>query len=204
VQLIFGTSLVPNPADNNKYFWDLINPSARFLLLNQTQVSSIPFYNVTSQLQQNVSNLNWVALPADVQSFLLGQSPAALLNLTYLQWGWVDLSNTFASTTLFSLLSVKQQNSLPNASVILAPITYSLNVDLTVLNQTLSSNQNSYKRKKNLVGEFFESFFDQLSVVLPKNRNKRSSFSRYRQPTAASTYANAVSVAQRFLKSLKI
>ena len=202
MQLIFGTSLVPNPADNNKYFWDLINPSARFLLLNQTQVSSIPF-NVTSQLQQNVSNLNWVALPADVQSFLLGQSPAALLNLTYLQWGWVDLSNTFASTTLFSLLSVKQQNSLPNASVILAPITYSLNVDLTVLNQTLSSNQNSYKRKKNLVGEFFESFFDQLSVVLPKNRNKRSSFSRYRQPTAASTYANAVSVAQRFLKSLK-
>jgi hypothetical protein len=202
VQLILGSSLVLNPADNIKYFWDLINPLARFLLLNQTQVSSIPF-NVTSQLQQNVSNLNWVALPADVQSFLLSQSPAALLNLTYLQWGWVDLSNTFASTTLFSLLSVKQQNSLPNASVILAPITYSLNVDLTVLNQTLSSNQNSYKRKKNLVGEFFESFFDQLSVVLPKNRNKRSSFSRYRQPTAASTYANAVSVAQRFLKSLK-
>ena len=161
-------------------------------------------FDVISQLRQNVSNLNWVALPAGVQSFLLAQSDADLLSLTYLQWGWVDTTNTFASTTLYSLLPANIQNALPNAFNLLAPVTYDLSIDLTVLNQTLYNSQikKSYNnRKRNLVVEFFESFFEQLSVVLPEEgRSKRSYYPRI--PTATSTYENAVYVAQRFLNSL--
>jgi len=202
VKSILSVSSLAIPGDQVAFFWDLINPVARFLLLNQTQVSSLPF-DVISQLRQDVRNLNWAALPAGVQSFLLAQSDADLLSLTYLQWGWVDTTNTFASTTLYSLLPANLQNALPNAFNLLAPVTYDFSIDLTVLNQTLYNSQINkyYNRKRNLVVEFFESFFEQLSVVLPEGeRSKRSYYPRL--PTAASTYKNAVYVAQRFLKSL--
>ena len=208
IQTLLSATLVQANTDRLVYFWDTINPVARFLLLNQTQVAALS-HNVTQQAQLNVSNLNWTALPINVQAFLLSQSIPNLYNLTFEQWAWVNSSNTFASSNLNSLLPANVINSLSNAFILLAPISYNLQIDLTVLNQTLYSAANNNGRRKvrgDLVRKFFESFYDTISLFLPHyKRFKRSSFEHWnnRQPTALSTYKDAVKRASQFLRSLK-
>ena len=162
-------------------------------------------YNVSQQAQANLTNSNWAALPANVQSLLASQSAPVIYSLTFAQWAWVDSSNAFANSTLFSLLSASAQSCASNASALIAPLTFGLQIDITVLNQTLSAT-NSYRRHRNLVNEFFESFYESLSQFVSQGeRYKRHfEFSYKRQPTALSTFNDAVKRAGSFLRLLGI
>lgn len=187
----------------------MLNPVLRYILLNQTQVSALPF-NITQQLKTSAANLNWTNLPANVQSALLAQTPSIVINLTFLQWGFVDAANAFASSTVYSLLPPTVQNSLPNVYILLAPISFDLKIDVTALNQTLvaaAANNLSYKRENgNLVKKFLESFADSFVGFLPERRSKRSPFKKpkARVPTAASTLSDALERAERFVRTLNI
>lgn len=197
----------PNAANDVRYFWDLISPVARFAILNQTQISQLPF-NVTLSLQSNLASMNWTQLPANVQSTLLNQPVSSLLSLTYQQWGWADASNTFANTTLLSLLSSSVQSNLANVYILLAPLAYDSQIDLTALNQTLSASLPTkpyQKQPRNLVKKFLESFFEFFEDLLPGDggRYKRGPFRpNYRAPTARSTFSNAIQRVQVYLRSL--
>jgi hypothetical protein len=200
--------MVQANTDSLVYFWDTIDLSVRFLLLNQSQVAALS-YNVSQQAQLNVSNLNWAALPLNVQSFLLGQSLPSVYSLTFEQWAWVSSSNAFYNSTLSSLLPTNVLSSLPDALILLAPISYNMQIDLTVLNQTLFSaiqNNGWHRKRGNLVRKFFESFYETVSLFLPQNKRfKRNPFERFhnRQPTALSTYNDAIRRAAQFVRSLR-
>ena len=233
VQIILSSTIVQSDTDQVVTYWDTFNLAVRFLLLNQTGVKQLS-YNVTKQAQANVSNLNWAALPADVQSFLLSQSVPVIFNLTFSEWAWVDSDNAFANTTLFSLLPVNAQNCANNASVLISPLTFDLLIDITVLNQTLSAAnpKNRHLKRRNLVNEFFESYFEsvpQFSLFFGNKRDKRRSDKHMknthkgqseisnqqqltdhkeydirgkRKPTALSTFQFALKRAIQFLRSI--
>ena len=205
--LLTAVTTTPDATHDVRYLWDLINPVARFVLLNQTQISQLPF-NITSQLQSNVASLNWTQLSSNVQTAVLNQPISALLSLTYQQWGWVDSTSSFSSTTLLSLLSTSVQSSLNNVYILLAPLAYNSQIDLTVLNATLTANvaTNPYRyERRDLVRKFFGVFFEYFNTLLPAGRDrfKRGPFRPYnRQPTAQSTFSDAVKRAQFLLRSL--
>lgn len=191
-----------------RHLWDLLNPVVRFVLLNQTQISSLPF-NVTIQLQTDVNNLNWTYLPTNVQSVLLAQTPSMLINLSFLNWGFVDSANSFADSTVNSLLPTTVQNSLASVYILLAPLSFDLQVDLTALNQTLQATTTaSYNHRQHgvTVRRFLESFFESFERLLPEGRHRRfpSRFPIKKQPTASSTFSEAMSRAERFIRSLNI
>ena len=147
VQILLSARSIEDNADKLAYIWDTIDLVARFLLLNQTQVAALS-YNVTQQAQLNLTNLNWAALPMNVQVLLINQTTPAVYNLSFVQWAWVDSSNPFASSNLNSLLLSVVQSTLPNALIFLAPISYNTQIDLTVLNQTFFTvAQNCLKMK---------------------------------------------------------
>ena len=210
--LLSAVTTSPNPANNVQYLWDLINPVARFVLLNQTAISSLPF-NISQNLASNNKSLNWNQLPANVQSALLAQPLSGLLNLTYEQWGWVNPSSTFASTTLFSLVPATVQSTLPNIYILLAPLAYNTQIDLTALNATLIANaaSNSFGRypSGDLVKRFTREFFESFGSLLPpadgrrhKRHNNRPPFNY--QPTAQSTFGDAVKRAEKYVRSVGV
>lgn len=159
-------------------------------------------YNVTQQAELNVSNLNWTALPANVQAFLTSQSVPIIYNLTFNQWAWVDANDRFGDSTLFSLLSAKAQYLAANLSTLLAPLTFGLQIDRSALNQKLYA-AHPNRKYGDLASKFFESFYKSLSKFLP-HENERSK--RREEPghqTAFSTFDHAVRRALKFLNSLK-
>lgn len=208
--MLSSVTASPDPANNVQYFWDLINPVARFILLNQTLISSLSF-NIAESLASNNSCLNWSLLPSNVQQSLLAQKASELLSLSYQQWGWVDSSNSFANTTLLSLLSASFQSSLSNLYILLAPLVYDSQVDLTDLNKTISENavlnqKKSKLAKGNAVKDFFDEFFKFFKGLLPANgRFRRGKFvSSSKKPTAQSIYTDAVKRAENYVKSVGI
>jgi hypothetical protein len=186
-----------------QYFWDLLPPNAQFILVNQSQILALPF-NISQQLNQNgSSSLNWTSLPANVQAILL-QQQGSLLFLSFAQWGWVDGNSSFANSTLFSLFPLKVQTLMPNITNLLAPLKYNLQIDLTVLNQTLYANFVGKRPKAYLLNSFFSSFFNYFSKLFQTIQNQKSDnwFFRY-QLTPARLFSNAVSRACTFLKPRK-
>ena len=101
------------------------------MLLNQTAISSGQNFNVTQQLVNNLT-INWSVLPAGVQTALLNEKSGGILfNLTFAQWGWSQVGDTFATTTLISLFSPLIQD-LPQIIASLASLNFN-----TVMNTTL-------------------------------------------------------------------
>lgn len=122
--------------NDTAYLWDLYDSVKRFVLLNQTDVITTLSWNVTQQLEQNQTNLNWATIPANVQLFLQQElTQNRFANLTFLSWGWTDSNNTFANTTLFSLFTLQGKQNLPVIRAILAPLTFSSVLNTTVLTQ---------------------------------------------------------------------
>ena len=151
---ILVSAVVPALGSGNDtaYLWDLIEPVQRFLLLNQTSIAATLSWNVTQQLQQNLTDLSWATIPSNVQLFL--QQELLLnqfSNLTFFSWGWTDSNNTFASTTLISLLTSQGQQNLPIIQSILAPLTFS-----TILNTTVLTQGHRRARPNHQVRELFE------------------------------------------------
>jgi hypothetical protein len=185
-----------------QYFWDIMPPTVQFLLLNQTQVTSLGF-NTTQQVKLSVSNLNWATLPANVQSFLLSQQ-GSLLNLRFEQWAWTNSNESFSNATLLSLFQPKYQAILLNASSIMAPLKYNLQVDLNQLNQTLYSVNTNKKPRGNLVNSFFCTFFDYLEDLFEKTTKSYTTGLNRFLNNPGKVYLKAVSTASAFLKSLGI
>lgn len=201
--LLKATKNKQGPNSNLQYFWDMIPPLVQFILLNQTQVSNLNF-NVTQKVQQNVSNLNWNVLPENVKSYLLTHEAAQILYMRFNEWGFTDAKNIFAPSTLFSLMTKKDQMQAPNVLAIVAPIHFNLKIDLTYLNETLSNDiyynyaggrffQNDY-----LVAKFFDSlfrfvenYFDQ--ALLPEN------MLRLKRQSANGIYSQAIYRAEAFI-----
>lgn len=139
----------------------------------------------------------------------MAQPISTLLSLTYQEWGWVDSSNSLETTTLLSLLPATVLSSLSNVYILLAPLAYDSQIDLTALNQTLSANAalnyNRYPHGnfvRNFLGEFFEFFQSFLPV---NDRFKRGPFKpNYRKPTAQSIYNDAVRRADKYVRTVGI
>ena len=148
-------------------------------------------------------------MPSNVQSVFLAQTPSTLINLSFLNWGFVDSTNSFAAPTLNSLLSTTVQNSLTSVYILLAPLSFDLQVDLTALNQTLqTTTSTSYNRREHDVTarRFLDSFFESFERLSTERRQRRSPsrFPKSRQPTVSSTFSDAFSRAERFVRTLNI
>lgn len=179
--------------------WDLLPPVNRLLLLNQTQVQNLG-YNVNQNF--SAARLLWVNLPTPVQNLLSSQLVnLAVLNLSYLDWAWVN-SNTdqFFNSTLYSLLSANQVALLPNVTNLLNQISFSQVVNTTLL------------RRSNGFNEVCDSL--RLSYLpsdlgrFKRGRPGPSSFFRPPPPpppvTAWTVFNQAVSRVARFLKTNSI
>jgi hypothetical protein len=219
VQIILSSTVNQLNTDQIITVWDTLNVVVKFLLLNQTGVTQLSF-NVTQQIQANVSNLNWSALPANVQSFLLTESLSSIFSLTFSQWAWVDLNSAFANATLFSLLSSKVQNCANNASSLISPLNFDTPINVTALNQTLLTAFPNLKNF-NVVNRFFEAFYEsipQFSVFNVQERKKSlkgkfliqqisngaSMFGNSKkQPSVSSTFQCALKRARDLLRSIK-
>lgn len=171
------------------------------MLLVQTQVAQLGFD--ASQIKQNASILNWASLPANVQTFLLSQQ-GSLLNLRFDQWGWVNSTSNFSNATLLSLFQPKYQAILLNASSIMAPLKYNLQIDLSQLNQTLYSLNTNKKPRGNLVNSFFCAFFDYLEDLFENTTKSYTTGLNRFLNNPGKVYLKAVSNAATFLKSLGI
>ena len=124
---------VATQSNDTRYIWDLIDPVYRFVLLNQSLIFAQ--WDVSQALANNQTKLNWDSIPANVQTILLTERTQNLfLNLSFLDWGWVN-SNTdaFSNSTLFSLLSSQAQATYANVSATLAQITFNTLVNTTLL-----------------------------------------------------------------------
>jgi hypothetical protein len=176
--------------------WDLLPSVNRLLLLNQTQVQTLG-YNVNQNF--SASKLLWVNLPTPVQNLLSSQlANLGLLNLSFLEWGWVN-SNTdqFFNSTLYTLLSTNQVALLPNVTNLINQISFSQVVNSTALrrsngfNEACDSLRLSYLPVQELNGRF---------------KRARPGASFYRPPpppppvTAWTIFDRAVSRAARFLR----
>jgi hypothetical protein len=185
-----------------QYFWDIMPPTVQFLLLNQTQVTSLGF-NTTQQVKLSVSNLNWATLPANVQSFLLSQQ-GSLLNLRFEQWAWTNSNESFSNATLLSLFQPKYQAILLNASSIMAPLKYNLQVDLNQLNQTLYSVNTNKKPRGNLVNSFFSTFFGYFEDIFENASYTYSNGMNRYLNSAGKVFSSSLSKVVTYLKSLGI
>ena len=167
------------------------SPVFRFLLLNQTAISQLQQFNVTSQLEQNLT-INWVALPADVQSFLLLEKQQNILaNLTFSEWGWTESDQQFAATSLISLLTTRGQVALSQINTLIASINFN-----TVVNTTLLVRKRGDRPPK-AVNNFVENA--QEIVEFNQMRMKRH-LNKPRVPTAFDVIANAQKRASRVIK----
>ncbi len=176
------------------YFWDSICLIAKIVLLNQTQVSALS-YNVTHQVKLNATNLDWISLPSNVQTFLLTQSPKMLLKSTFSQWAWTNSSSPFANETFYSLLMPDVQNCILSASNLLAPIKFNMKIDLSVLNKTLATLKKN--DEKNLLVKFFQNFYQHFTQYLPKE-------SENRETSAVSIYNDATHRAFNLVRHLTL
>lgn len=190
-------AIVPALGSGNDtaYFWDLINPVQRLVLLNQTDIAATLAWNVTQQFEQNQTNLNWDTIPSNVQLFLQQEvTQNQLASLTFLSWGWTDSNNTFASTTLFSLFTTQGQQNLPTIRSIIAPLTFS-----TVLNTTVLTQGKRKMRPSKQVNNLFEDIQEALPFTPfpqpPSNRRPH----RQRVPTPYGVIDAALNRAASFL-----
>jgi hypothetical protein len=177
-------AVVATQSTDSKYIWDLIDPVYRFVLLNQSLI--FVQWNVAQALANNQTKLNWDSIPANVQTILLTERTNNLfLNLTFLDWGWVN-SNTdaFSGVTLFSLLSAQAQSVYANVSATLAPLTLNTLVNATLLRRQapnrycLDDLSNSVKNVMQFKGSFSKrdakhSFFRPTPAPTPFNVVKR-------------------------------
>ena len=133
--------------DDGDYVWNMINPIAQFILLNQSQILDLSF-NINELLKQNVSYLRWSKLPDNVRTALLSQNIANLLSLTFKQWGWVGADSDASDLTLYDLLSAKSKILLPNLSTVLGRLDLSLKI-----------NEPPSSLNANFLDTFFKAFF---------------------------------------------
>lgn len=124
---------VAQQANDTKFLWDIIPPVARLMVLNQFRTT----WNVTEKLVSNLTRLEWSSLPGDIQKSLLDQKASySFLNLTFLNWGIVNLpTDLFANTTLLSLISKEFQVLFPVLKVSLDKISYDNILNVTLLRQ---------------------------------------------------------------------
>lgn len=193
-----------NDTDDFAYAWDMINPCARFILLNQTQVFSQLSFEIEAKLKENNSSLNWCYLPSKVKSFLLGQKLPIILGLTYEQWGWNQ--NLFSNATLYSLLPYENQIILPSIANIISPIQFDLKLVCDELNQTISS---SVESSQYLLDRYFDSFiryyfndwFENVNVN-NKHENEDQHHERHHKRSAKHFFSFIRFRAKKFLKSV--
>jgi hypothetical protein len=182
------------PASNDtQYLWDLLDPISRFLLLNQTAISSGQQFNVTLQLVQN-QTISWLALTPGVQTALLneGTVASAILNLTFANWGWSQASDKFASTTLLSLISTQGQQALLQINTLLAPLNFN-----TVLNTTILTQSNPYVRPAQVIAQTIWN----IQQVIPFNQYRFKRGGGYhRQPTPFDVIEQVEEQASRVLR----
>lgn len=201
--LLAASKAKPGPNSDIHYFWDLLSPLTQFVLLNQSQVLALQF-NVTEKVSQNVSNLNWDLLPENVRAYLLTHEASQLLYMPFSQWGWTDSKNLFAPSTLFSLMTKKDQMIVPNVLAMIAPIHFNLPIDLYYLNDSLNHdiyfnyNGGRFFQNDYLVGKYFDSlfvyfhnWFDQ--ALVPQN------MLRFRRQSANSIFSQAMYRAESFI-----
>ena len=186
-------SLTAPSSNDTQYLWDLLNPVARFILLNQTAVSNDQQFNVTSQLVQNLT-ISWAAIPAGVQTALLNEkTTAALVNLTFVQWGWSQAGDIYATVTLFSLIGTQGQQALPQIDALVAPLNFN-----TVLNTTVLTQSKPHRRP----GDFILDTLSRIQQIAPFNqfRMKRGGDGHRRQPTPFDVIEKAQNRAVRVLR----
>ena len=125
---------VLSSSNTTAFLWDLVPIIDRFLLLNQTQVSSQLSWNVTQQMINNSTRLSWSTIPSNVQTFLLNQETnLAFFNLTFGQLGWTGPSDTFANTIVLSILPNEVTSILSNITQLTNQLTFSQLVNTTAL-----------------------------------------------------------------------
>ena len=171
------------------------------MLLVQTQVAQLGFD--ASQIKQNASILNWTSLPANVQTFLLSQQ-GSLLNLRFDQWAWTNSNESFSNATLLSLFKPKYQAILLNASSIMAPLKFNLQIDLSQLNQTLYSLNTNKKPRGNLVNSFFSTFFGYFEEIFENASYTYSNGMNRYLNSAGKVFSSSISKVVIYLKSLGI
>lgn len=206
--LLAATKIQDN--SNVQYFWDMMSPLVQFMLLNQSAVLALP-YNVTEKVLQNVTNLHWESLPANVKEYLLSHEAAQLLYMQFSKWGWIDSKNMYSMSTLFSLMTRKDQQLAPNIVSIILPIHFNLRIDMNALNNSLNNDVyfsyfgGRFFQKNYLVAkffdslfQFFENWFDQ-ALVAPSRRQKQTANSIFSQ----AVYKSEAFVIRQFILNNK-
>ena len=172
-------------SDNGNFVWNMINPVAQFILLNQTQILALSF-DINALIKQNVSYLSWSNLPDNVRGVLLSQNIASLLSLTFAQWGWVDENSNEFNSTLYALLPARSQILLPKLSAVLAPLDLSLKIN---------------KPPKKL--HFLDTFFRSFLRINRKDRQQQNE-KQNNHFESKSIAKQAWQRANKFLKSLDL
>lgn len=183
--------------DDCVYFWDILDPLVKFLLLNQTEILNVSF-NISDKLTESKHYLNWTVLPENVKEILKNQHGSSYLFLTFEQWGWTKRGGQFSGATLYSMLPAKAHAVLSEMLLILAPIEYDLKINHSKLNRILeaglSEPPNSFKYFADIfIDSFFQTIEDLFELCL---RNDMKNF--VKQPTV-SVFLNAVMRAKKFL-----
>jgi len=134
--------------------WNLISPSQRIILLNQSAILISEQWNVTKQLNSSVDNIKWNSLPLNVQLVLLSKPAQQILStVTFQEWGWVPALSPFSNSTLLSLLSDKGQAFLNSFMIQLNRLTFNTVLDENLIHN--SKGENFFKKFQKNFGKFY-------------------------------------------------
>lgn len=110
------------------YNFDTIIPVNRFLLLNQTKISSK--WNVTRELENNRTRLEWDSLPDEVKEILKDQyNRMSFMYQSFADWGW-DYGE-FSNSTLMDLMPYRITHIIPELKRSFERIQYDTVLDFT-------------------------------------------------------------------------
>jgi hypothetical protein len=148
-QAVVSALTAPN-TKNTIILWDLISPSQKIILLNQSAILISEQWNVTQQLNFSRDNIKWNSLPLNVQLVLFSQHAQQILStVTFQEWGWVPALTPFSNSTLLSFLSDKGQAYLKSFMVQLNGLTFNTVLDKNLIN---------YSKRENLFEKFQKNF----------------------------------------------
>lgn len=134
INLILNATVLPTTPLTSTVvnLWDLMPVTHRFLILNQTLVQLS--FNVTQAVVASTSALKWASLSPIVQTLVAGQlTNLGFLQLTFSSWSWVSSNDSYAGSTLFTLLNPYQVAILPNVTALINQLQFSQVIDKSLL-----------------------------------------------------------------------
>lgn len=101
-------------------------------MLNQSSIKSLG-WDVQSLLNVT-TRLEWTSLPENVKNAVSQQvASLSFLNTTFSDWNWVNSTNLYANSTLFSILPSTLITILPNLTSLYGQLSLNDVVNITAL-----------------------------------------------------------------------